>query len=134
MHCFYELNSQEWDCWVKESVYFCVKYSQFVFQSNCEFLPSLPCLMGFPGGSDGKESGCNAGDLGLRLGFNPWVRKIPWRRAWQPTPVFLPGESQGQRSLAGYSPWGHKEPDTTECLTLSLFTSTFDNACISVPV
>ena len=41
-------------------------------------------------------------------GFDPWVRKIPWRRAWQPTPVFLPGESHGQRSLGGYSPWGHK--------------------------
>ena len=38
-----------------------------------------------------------------------WVRKIPWRTAWQPTPVFLPGESHGQRSLEGYSPWGHKE-------------------------
>ena len=46
-------------------------------------------------------------------GFDPWVRKIPWRRKWQPTPVFLPGKSQGQRSLAGYSPWGHKESDTT---------------------
>jgi len=41
--------------------------------------------------------------------FDPWVRKTPWRRKWQPTPVFLPGESHGQRSLAGYSPWGHKE-------------------------
>ena len=40
--------------------------------------------------------------------FNPWVRKIPWRRKWQPTPVSLPGESQGQGSLAGYSPWGPK--------------------------
>ena len=39
-----------------------------------------------------------------RYGFDPWVRKIPWRRAWQPTSVFLPGESHGQRSLAGYSP------------------------------
>ena len=47
-------------------------------------------------------------------GFDPWVRKIPWRRAWQPTPVFLPGESHGQRSLVGYSPWGHKESDRTE--------------------
>ena len=44
-----------------------------------------------------------------------WVRKIPWRRKWQPTPVFVPGESHGQRSLAGYSPWGRKESDTTEC-------------------
>ena len=43
-----------------------------------------------------------------------WVGKIPWRRAWQPTPVFLPGESYGQRSLAGYSPQAHKESDMTE--------------------
>ena len=51
--------------------------------------------------------------------FNPWVGKIPWRREKLPTPVFLPGESHGQRSLAGYSPWGLKESDTTEPLTLS---------------
>ena len=50
--------------------------------------------------------------------FDPWVRKIPWRRARQHTPVFLPGESHGQRSLAG--PWGPKELDVTEGLTLSL--------------
>ena len=43
-----------------------------------------------------------------RHGFNPWVRKISWRRKWQPTPIFLSGKSPGQRSLAGYSPWGHK--------------------------
>ena len=48
-----------------------------------------------------------------RHGFNPRVGKIPWTRAQQPTPIFLPGESHGQRSLAGYSPWGHKESDTT---------------------
>ena len=41
-------------------------------------------------------------------GFHSWVRKIPWRRKWQPAPVFLPGKSPGQRRLAGYSPWGHK--------------------------
>ena len=46
--------------------------------------------------------------------FNPWVGKIPWRKAWQPTPVFLPREAHGHRSLAGDSPWGHKESDTTE--------------------
>ena len=46
--------------------------------------------------------------------FDPWVGKIPWRRKWQPTPVFLPGKSHGQRSLAGYSSWGHKESDMTE--------------------
>ena len=59
-----------------------------------------------------KNLTANARDM--RLGFNPWVGKIPWRRAWQPTPVFLPGEFHGQRSLAGYSLWGHKESDTTE--------------------
>ena len=58
-------------------------------------------MKGFPGGSDGKQSACNAGDPG----FTPWVGKIPWRRKWQPTWVFLPGKSQRQRSLAGYSPW-----------------------------
>jgi len=47
---------------------------------------------------------------------HPWVRKIPWRRKWQPTPVFLPGKSYGQRSLVGYNPQGHKESDTTEQL------------------
>ena len=50
-----------------------------------------------------KNSRANAGDR-----FYPWVGKILWRRAWQPTPVFLPGESDGQRSLAICSPWGHK--------------------------
>ena len=49
-----------------------------------------------------------------RSGSDPWVGRIPWRRAWQPTPVFLPGESNGQRSLEGYSPWGLKGLDTTE--------------------
>ena len=47
------------------------------------------------------------------LGFDPWVRKIPWRGKWKPTPVFLSGKFHGQRSLTGYSPWGHKELDTT---------------------
>ena len=46
-------------------------------------------------------------------GFDLWVRKIPWRKKWQPTPIFLPGKSIGQRSLADYSPWGHKSTDTT---------------------
>ena len=51
-----------------------------------------------------------------RPGFDPWVGNIPWRRKWQPTPVFLPGESQGQRSLVGYIPWGCKESATTKKL------------------
>ena len=53
--------------------------------------------------------------------FEPWARRIPWRRAWQPTPVFLPRESHGQRSLAGYSPWGRKESDMTEVTWNTLF-------------
>ena len=56
---------------------------------------------GFPGGASGKESACQS----RRHRFNPWVRKIPWKRKWQPTPVFLLGESHGQRRLAGYSWW-----------------------------
>ena len=60
-----------------------------------------------------KEPACQY----KRRRFEPWVRKIPRKRKWQPTPVFLSGKSHGQRSLVGYSPWGHKELDTTERLT-----------------
>ena len=63
----------------------------------------VPFKLGFPGGLNCKESSCSAGD---------WVRflvgQIPWRRKWQPTPIFLPGKSHEQRCLAGYSPWGRK--------------------------
>ena len=52
------------------------------------------------------------------FGFDPWVGKVPWSREWLPTPVFLPGEFHGQRSLTGYSPWGCKDLDTTEQPTL----------------
>ena len=62
--------------------------------------------MGFPGGSGGKESAWNAGDSS----------SIPWRRKWQPISVFLPGESHGQRILAGYNPWDCKELDMTKCI------------------
>ena len=67
---------------------------------------------GLPQWLNGKKSPCNAGDE--RHGFNPWVRKMPWRRAWQPTPVFLPRELHGQRKLMGYRPWGHKVGTRTE--------------------
>ena len=60
-----------------------------------------------------KNPLANAGDV-KRHRLNPWVGEIPWRRKWQPTPVFLPGESHGQRRLVGYSPWGHKESDMTD--------------------
>ena len=70
-------------------------------------------LAGFPGGTSDKEPGCQCRRC-KRLRFDPYARKIPWRREWEPTPVFLPGDSHGQRSLVGYSPWGYKEADTTE--------------------
>ena len=109
--------------------------------------------MGFPGGSDSKESTCNAGDPGLipglgrspekgwasvfmgfsggsdskestcnvrGPGFDLWVGKIPWRREMLPASVFWPREFHGQRSLAGYSPWGRKELDMSERLSLSV--------------
>ena len=67
----------------------------------------------FPVGSVVKDSiyQCRRG---RRCGFDPWVRKIPWRRKWQPAPVFLPGKPHGHRSLAGYSPKGRKESDMTK--------------------
>ena len=68
---------------------------------------------GFPADARGTELAYQC-RRHKRHWFNPWVGKIPWSRSWQPTPVFLPGESHGQRSLEGYSPWGHKESDTTE--------------------
>ena len=67
----------------------------------------------FPGCAGGKEPACQF-RRHKRCGFSPWVRKILWMGAQQPTPVFLPGESHRQRSLVGYSPWDHKELDTTE--------------------
>ena len=65
-----------------------------------------------PGGTSGKEPTGQMQEI-----QETWVGKIPCRRKWQPTPVFLPGESHGQRSLVGYSPWGCKESDKTERLT-----------------
>ena len=73
--------------------------------------------VGFPGGSDSKESLAKQ---------ETWVQSLAWedplRRAWQPTPVFLPGEFHGEKSLAGYSPWCHKESDMTEQLYIYIFT------------
>ena len=78
-----------------------------------DILSHFSLIQGFPGGISGKESTCQC-RRHKRWGFNTWVRKIPWRREWQPTPVFLPGESHEQRNLTGYSPWGHKELGTTK--------------------
>ena len=68
---------------------------------------------GFPGGSEGKRICLQR----RRPGFDPWVGKIPWRRTkWQPTPLFLPGESHGHRRLAGYSPWVAKSQTRLRCM------------------
>ena len=72
------------------------------------FIPG-PITTWLPWWLSGEESA-------MRPGLNTRVRKIPWRRKWKPTPVFLPGESHGQKSLVSYSPWGHKEVDMTEQL------------------
>jgi len=77
------------------------------------FLAAPQGLRGLPGGTSGKELDsqcrrCNGQE------FNPWIGKIPWRRAWQLTPVFLLGEYHGQKSLVGYSLVGRKELDMTE--------------------
>ena len=68
---------------------------------------------GLPGWCQREEPTCQC-RRPRRLEFNPWIGEIPWGKAWQPTPVLLPGEAHGQRSLAGHSPQGHKESDTTE--------------------
>ena len=79
-----------------------------------KYVCQYTCWWRFLGGWDRKESACNAGDPG----------SVPWRMEWQPTPAFLRGEVHRQRSLAGSSPWGHKESDTTEWLTVSNFSFT----------
>ena len=73
-------------------------------------------MKSFPGGSVVKNSSTYSRDLGDE-GSIPGVGKIPWRRAWQLTPVFFSGESHGQSSLVGYGPQGHKESDTTEVIS-----------------
>ena len=81
--------------------------------TSCQGSSKPVGIPGLPRWHSGKESTCQCRRHG-RLGFHPWIGKIPWRRKWQPSPVFLPEESHGQRSLEGYSPWGCKELDTTE--------------------
>ena len=68
------------------------------------FLSRFTCRPQLPWSPSGKESACQC----RRCGFDPWVGKIPWRRNWQPTLVFFPGKSHGQKSPVGYSPWGCK--------------------------
>ena len=80
--------------------------------------------MGFPGGSVVKNLPVNTGDMSLI----PGLGKIPWRKKWKSTPIFLSVKSHGQRSLASYGPWSHKESDTTEyaCMDTHTHTRTLD--------
>ena len=89
-------------------------------RNEAEQLPksAIGALQHFPGGPAVKNLPAKAG-----YSLDLWVRMIPGRRQWLPSPVFLPGESQGQRSLVGYSPWGQKESDSTEQLNNNKFTS-----------
>ena len=83
-----------------------------MYPSNCN---SLYPTHGLPRWHQGKELTCQC-RRHKRCRYDPWVRKIPWRREWLPISVFLPRESHGQRSLPGYSPQVHKESDTTEAI------------------
>ena len=98
--------------WLSEE-YIYKKWPKFhLFSWNKLDLVLWTWLRGFPGGS-GKESAYQCRRR-RRLRFSPWGGKIPWRTKWQPTPIFLPGQFHGQRSLVGYSPWDRKESDVTE--------------------
>ena len=94
-------------------VYFLQRGNLQILKAQSQVLRIQELAEGLPRGTRGKESAC-PGRRHNRHGSSPWVGKNSWRRAGQPTPVFLSGASHGQRSLAGYSPWGPKESDTTE--------------------
>ena len=100
------LRAQEQEGWAQQV------YHLLWLPPSQHLIVSVFCLLGFPGGSDGRVC--------LPMS-SPWVRKIPWRREWQPTPVFLPEESHRQRSLVGYSPWGRRVGHDWETNTLNTF-------------
>ena len=132
MHWLSRANSTSLDKYINQSNHYLnqdiknITIESFLFQSiltqqrqpinhcfdfyHCEFiLLSLEVHMGFPGGSVVKNV-CQC----RRCVFNPWVRKIPWRKKWQPTPVLLCEKCHGQSSLAGYSPWCYKRVQTQQ--------------------
>ena len=93
---------------------------------STHFCPLIGDLLGFPDGASGKELACQC-RRNKRRGFDPWVEKISWRRKWKPTPVFLFGESHGQRSLASYSPGVAK--NQTRLKQLSTYTHIATEIC-----
>ena len=99
-----------WNCWSRGYTWPVSHISILPPNRAVHYLSPTITSHGFSCGSVSKECVCNAGDClqQRKLGFNPWVEKIPCRREWQPTPVCLPGKSHGQRSLVGCSPWDCK--------------------------
>ena len=104
------------DCFLLQSLFFMGWGVGGKEESGCRVWLHGWYRVCFSGGTSGKESTCQCRRCKRRR-FNPWVGKIPWSSKWQPAPVFLPWKFHGQRSLAVYSPWGHKELDTTVWLS-----------------
>ena len=93
-------------CWTRKKQQYLTYKNQQLYMVQLNKISYQYCValsVGFPGGTRDKELACQC-RRHKRHGFSLWVRKIPWKRAWQPTPVFLSGGSHGQRSLVGYSP------------------------------
>ena len=121
------LRARVWDCKTGEeagSCSSCLRPSQddntktYLVSTCRSMIPprvkTVSALSSISSGASGEERTCRC----RRQELDPWARKVPWKRDWQPTPVLLPGEAHGQRSLAGYSPWGRKESDTTQQLRI----------------
>ena len=92
---------------------FCRGIASFIGHLHSFFFFLTPLFLNQPGDASSKEPTFQCRRC-KRHGFNPWVGKMPWKRARQPTPILLPGESHGHRSLVGYSLWGSKESDMPE--------------------
>ena len=116
---FLLLSMRVWDDMAWGGLGFASNRKRDVLQNSQNFKTDNLC-MGFLWCLGGQVSTCQW-RRHKRHGFNPWGGKSHWSRKLQFTPVFLPGKSHGQRSLAGYSPWGHKELDMIEQLTLLCF-------------
>ena len=95
------------ESWVQWIWKLCTGLHMFIAGNKLKYLALCKGRdLGFPLSLSREESACNTGATGGSGSIPAWVRKILWRRVWQPTPVFLPGECHGQRSLVGYNPWG----------------------------
>ena len=120
--CWNSLGSS--DCWITRhsflhgpaiKLYLLWNSSIWFLWPHCAFRHTNFCMvtLGLPRWHGSKESACQC-RRHKTCRFNPWIGKIPWGRTWQPAPAFLPGKFHGQGSLLGYSPWGHKELNTTD--------------------